>query len=255
MEQGIKDGKYIYCIIAESEPRTFDVVGIGDRGDQVCTICSGGIAAMVSNAPLKKYRISRDNTMAHEKAIEAAMKESSVLPVRFCTIAKDEEQIKKILETEHGKFKDLLNKMEGKVELALKAVFEESAVYNDILQKHDDIRGFKEKLAAVPAEKAYSQRMEIGKMVESALEEEKELYKKDILEALSPLAADTKTNNTYGELMIVNAAFLVKKTNEAAFDERVNKLSEGFGPKVKFKYVGNLPPFNFVDLVIETGNY
>src|SRR3989338_7892797 len=98
METAERDGKYIYCII---------------DGDKVCTICSGGIGAVVSNAPLKKYRVSRDNTMAHEKAIEAAMKENSVLPVRFCTIAKDEEQIKKILETECDKFKDLLIKMQG----------------------------------------------------------------------------------------------------------------------------------------------
>jgi hypothetical protein len=97
--------------------------------------------------------------------------------------------------------------------------------------------------------------MEIGKMVEAALEKEKEIYKEDILSALSPLAIETKTNNTYGERMIINAAFLVEKQREVEFDQKVGELDAEYADLLKFKYVGTLPPFNFVNLVIETGEY
>ena len=42
---------------------------------------------------------------------------------------------------------------------------------------------------------------------------------------------------------------------EAEFDQNVQALDDKYGDKIKFKYVGTLPPFNFVNLVIETGKY
>lgn len=193
--------------------------------------------------------------VAHEKAIEQVMKEHTVLPVRFCTIAEDEEKVKKILEREHDRFIDLLKNIEGKKELGLKAVFKEDIIYKDILEKYEDIRLLKEKVAALLPEKTYYQRMEIGRMVEAALQKEKKIHKEDILNALSSLSVEVKINNTYGERMIINAAFLVEKHKEAEFDRRVNELGVRYSDKIKFKYVGTLPPFNFINLTINVGEY
>ena len=250
-----KEGKYIYCIIELNHYQSFGPLGIGERGDELYTVWFKDIAAVVSNSPIKRYSISRENTLAHEKAIEEVMKKHTVLPVRFATIAEDEEKVKKILEKEHDKFKDLLDKMKDKKELGLKAMFKEDVIYKDILEKYENIRVLKEKLAALPPEKTYFQRAKIGEMVEAALEKEKEIYREDILETLSPLALEVKTNNTYGERMIVNAAFLVERHKEAEFDQRVQELDATYGDKMKFKYVGTLPPFNFINLTINVGEY
>ena len=247
-----KEGKYIYCIIELNHYQSFGPLGIGERGDELYTVWFKDIAAVVSNSPIKRYSISRENTLAHEKAIEEVMKKHTVLPVRFATIAEDEEKVKKILEKEHDKFKDLLDKMKDKKELGLKAMFKEDVIYKDILEKYENIRVLKEKLAALPPEKTYFKRAEIGKMVESSLQEEKEIHKRDILNILSPLAVEVKTNDTYGERMIVNSAFLVEKHKEAEFDQKVDGLDTKYGDKIKFKYVGTLPPFSFVNLVILT---
>ncbi len=250
-----KEGKYIYCIIATSQGRNFGPMGIGSRGDELYTICFNDISAVVSNSSLINYPVSRENTIAHEKAIEEAMKEHTVLPVRFATIAEDEDKVKKILEKEHDAFKDLLNKFKGKKELGLKAVFKEEIIYKEILEKYADIKNLKEVIASNPPEKTYYQRMEIGEMVEQALEKEKQVSKEAILDILRPIAEEIKTNNTYGERMVLNAAFLVTEDNEPEFDQSVQGLDAQYGDKIKFKYVGTLPPFNFINLVIETGRY
>lgn len=250
------EGKYIYCITeTDGTAEQFGPIGIGGRGDELYTVCFQDIGAVVSNSPIKRYPVSRENMLAHEKAIEEVMKEHTVLPVRFCTIAEDEEKVKKILEKEHDRFLDLLKDIEGKKELGLKAIFKEDVIYKDILEKYKDIKVLKEKIATLPSEKTYFQRMEIGKMVEAALEKEKEIYREDILETLSPLALELKTNNTYGERMIINAAFLVERHKEAEFDQRVQEHGEKYGDKMKFKYVGTLPPFNFINLTINVGEY
>lgn len=255
MDVAIKEGKYIYCIIESNQPRSFGPLGIGNREDDLYTICFDDIAAVVSNSPIKKYAVSRENTLAHERAIEEVMKEHTVLPVRFVTIAEDEEKVKKILEKEHDKFTDLLKKIKGRKELGLKAVFKEDIIYKEILEKYEDIKRLKETIASKPPAETYYNRMEIGKMVEQALERERAEYKKVILDALEPIAEDTKINNIYGERMIINAAFLVTKDKEPEFDQKVQEIDVQYGDKIKFKYVGTLPPFNFVNLIIETGRY
>ena len=254
MEEAVKEGKYIYCIIetATAVAKTFGSQGIGGRGDELYTVCFNDIAAVVSNSPIIRYKVSRENTLAHEKAIEEVMKEYTVLPVRFATITEDEDKVKKILEKEYGKFKDLLNKMKDKKELGLKAILHEDVIYKDILEKYKEIRILKEKVATLPSEKTYFKRAEIGEMVEAALQKEKEIYKKDILNTLSALAAEVKINNSYYELMIINAAFLVENYKEAEFDQKVNEFEAKYSSNMKFKYIGKVPPFNFVNLIIET---
>jgi len=250
-----EQGKYIYCVIDSNQPQSFGPLGIGGRGDEVYTVCVDDIAAVVSNAPIKKYRISRENSLAHEKAIEEVMAEYTVLPVRFATIAEDEEEVKRILEAEHDRFRELLSRMKDKSELSVKAIFKEDVIYKYILENYEEIRVLKEKIAALPSEKTYHQRMKIGEMVEAALQREKLIVKEDILNSLSPLAVEVKTNNPYGAMMIINAAFLVEKEKEADFDHLVQELEDKYGEKLNFKYVGPLPPFNFVNLVIDTEKY
>lgn len=252
MEIATKEGKYIYCVIAANTPKTFGPLGIGSRGDELYTISYKDIAAVVSNSPTITYSISRENILTHEKAIEEAMKEHTVLPVRFGTIAEDEEKIKSILEKEYNIFKDLLSELEDKKELGLKAVLKKDAIYKDIIDKYEDIRLLKERIAIFSPEASHYQRMEIGKKVEDALQKEKEIYKKDILSTLSPLAVETKINNPYGEMMIISAAFLVEKHKEAEFDQKIQELDARYSDKMKFKYIGIIPPFNFVNLVIDT---
>ena len=250
-----KEGKYIYCIIASKEAESFGPLGIGGRGDEMSTIVYGGIAAVVSDSPIISYAVSRENMLAHEKAIEEVMKEYTVLPVRFCTIAKDGDKVKKILEVEHDKFAESLKNIEGKKELGLRAIFKDDVIYREIAENYEDIKKLKKALLSEPPAKTYYLRVEVGRKVEAALQKEKDIYREEILTALSPLAQDTKVNATYGELMIISAAFLVKNAKESEFDRNVQALADKYGDKIKFKYVGTLPPFNFVNLVIETGRY
>jgi len=255
MDTAVKEGKYIYCIINSDQQQSYGPLGIGGRGNELHTICCNGIAALVSDAPLGKYRVSRDNSLAHEKAIETVMAEYAALPVRFATVAEDEEKVKRILEKEHDRFKDLLSSIADKNELSIKAMFKENIIYKDILEKYEGIKTLKGKIAALSPEKSHFQRMEIGRKVEEALQKERQIVRDDIIDTLSPLAAEVKTNDTYGEMMIVNAAFFVEGQKEADFDQQVKQLDDKYSEKVIFKYVGPLPPFNFVNIAINTEDY
>ena len=246
------EGKYIYGIIRHSGKIDLGPIGIGKREDRVYGIHYKNVCAVVSNSPVIRYEARRSNLIAHEIVLEKAMKQFTVLPVRFSTIADTAEDagILKILERDYERLTVILDQMEGKKELGLKVIAIEEVIYKHILEKYDEIRTLREKLIHLPADKTYYQRMKIGEMVEAALQKEKEHYKSRILDTLNPLATDTKINDNYGERMVLNAAFLIRNEAEPEFDRAVNTLDEQFGRLMTFKYVGTLPPYNFVNLVI-----
>jgi len=249
-----KEGKYIYGIIRHSDPIEYGPIGMGKRADLVYGINYNDITAIVSNSPIIIYEARRVNMIAHEKVLEEVMKRFAVLPVRFSTISEysDDDGIMRIIEKDYKKFDEMLNKMEGKKELGLKVLAHEAPIYESILEKYNEIRSLKAKLMNLPVDKTHYQRMKIGEMVAEALKNETENYKNRILDVLNPLSEDVKLNDNYGDLMILNAAFLIKSTNEHTFDQAINELDEKFGSLMTFKYVGTLPPYNFVNLVINT---
>ena len=110
----IKEGKYIYCIIGTKQERNFGPIGIGS--DEVLTIGYEDRRSMVvSNHPMTKFVVDRENMITHEKVIEEVMKEfGSVLPVRFGTIASSADEIRNLLDRRYGEFKNALRDMDHK---------------------------------------------------------------------------------------------------------------------------------------------
>jgi hypothetical protein len=249
-----KEGKYIYGIIRNSDPIDYGPIGMGKRADRVYGVTSNGITAVVSASPIIIYEARRINMITHEKVLEEMMKQFTVLPVRFSTISEqdDDAGILRIIEKDYKKFDEMLTKMEGKKELGLKILAKEAEIYESIIEKYDEIKTLRAKLMNMPIDKTHYQRVKIGEMVAEALKKETENYKDTIIAALNPLSVDVKINDNYGEMMILNAAFLIKNESETAFDKVVNDLSEQHGRYMTFKYVGTLPLYNFVNLVINT---
>lgn len=249
-----KEGIYLYCIIRRTGAIEFGPIGMGTRYDRVYTINYKDICVVVSQSAVMRYEARRVNLTAHALVLEEVMKQFSVLPIRFSTISGsyNESKVLSILEKQYDKFSDLLEKMEGKKELGLKVLALEEPIYKYILDKHHDIRALKEKLAKLDPDKAHWQLMKIGEMVEKALIKENSNFSDNIISLLTPLSDEVKVNDKYGERMILNAAFLVKNENETEFDKAINAFDEEFGKLVSLKYVGTLPPYNFVTLVINT---
>ncbi|MEI8032326.1 MAG: GvpL/GvpF family gas vesicle protein [Chlorobiaceae bacterium] len=252
--ESIKEGRYIYGIIRNSEAIDFGPIGIGQRSDHVYGVVYNDICAVVSATPITEYQARRVNMIAHQKVLEEVMKHFNVLPVRFSTISphdSDDAAIR-ILTADYRRFDELLLKMKGKKELGLKVMADEAKIYENIIQKYDSIRSLRDKLINQPADKIHYQRLKIGEMVAEALQKEIECHKKTILDTLSPLVDDLKLTDNYGNLMILNAAFLIKESKEQQFDDAITNLDNKYGDIMTFKYVGTLPPYNFVNLSINT---
>jgi hypothetical protein len=247
------EGRYIYGIIATDQRRDFGPIGIGGRGDVVYTLPCQGLAAIVSRSPIVKYAVTRDNSIAHAKVLERAMEEYTILPVRFCTIAEQEEIIiEKVLRTRYQEFIDSLREMEGKMELGVRAFWTNlNAIFAEVVEENQDIKAIKEVLLGERNEqKKYAGKIKIGQLVQKALQEKRKREAEELLEALKPLSLDYKENTVYGDMNLVNAAFLVTREKESAFDLKMQELEKLYGERKKLKYVGPVVPYNFVEVVV-----
>ena len=247
-----KEGKYIYCIIATSQERNFGPIGIGERGDDVLTIGYNDLSMVVSNHPIAKFVVNRENMLAHEKVIEKVMKEfDSVLPVRFGTIASSADETRNLLDRRYREFKTLLRDMDHKVELGVKGIWKNmDVIFKEIVEENKGIKKTKENIQNDKGKKNIQAKMEIGKMVEHALAIKKEKEAENIVNTLKRASFDYKLNRTVGDEMFMNAAFLVDKGREKEFDNIMDDLSNKYKDRIKFMYAGPLPVFNFVNIVI-----
>ena len=247
-----KEGKYIYCIIGTNQDRYFGSIGVGGRGDEVLTIGYDDLGMVVSNHPLTQIDVNCENMLAHEKVIEKVMEEfDSVLPVRFGTIASNADEIRNLLDRRYREFKNLLKDINHKIELGVKGLWKNmGAVFNEIIEENKEIKKAKEEIQNVEEEISIQSKIEIGKLVDEALQKKKEKETQCIIDVLQKAYVDLKCNKTVSDEMFMNAAFLVDRGREKEFDNIMDDLNEEYKDRVKFKYTGPLPVFNFTNIAI-----
>lgn len=247
-----KDGQYIYAIVATKQEKSLGPIGIGDQESEVLTLCYQDIGAVISESPVVKYSVSRANSMAHQKVMEEAMEHYPMLPVRFGAVAEGIDVIKqKLLEGRYKELKELLMYHQDKVELGLKALWPEmKSIFQEIVEENREIGRLKERLMSRKGGPQQDQ-VRLGEMVKKALDVKKAREEKRILDSLKGLWVEQKANNLFGDQMITNTAFLVRKDQEKAFDDAIDNLNEIYDGRIKLKYVGPVPPCNFVEITVK----
>jgi hypothetical protein len=242
------EGKYVYCIIQSKEPRSFGPLGIGGRGDEVYTVHYEGLAAVISNTPLVVYDPTRENVFTHEQINETVMGEFTVLPMAFGALFRTEQDIIELMRGTYDALRDVFAKMEGKVEFGLKVNWDRDQVIAELEKENEEIRQLKEQITSRTTGSTYFARMQLGRLVETALTDQADYYVREVYSVLRDTAVASRANKPIGDKMIMNAAFLLERDREAEFDLKVKEIAARYDGKLSFKYSGPWPPYNFVHI-------
>ena len=246
--QAADEGKYVYCIIKTVDEKDFGPIGIGDGSRRVYTVHYHDLAAVVSDTPIRIYDPTRENVLAHELVNETVMREFTVIPMSFGTIFRTRQDIVELIRSTYKAFDDVLDKMRDKIEFGLKVLWDREKVIARLEQTDEEIRRLKEEITGNAQSSTYFARMQLGRLVEAALEGSANSYVSDIHESLKPVAVASRSNKPIGDRMIMNAAYLVERTREQEFDDAVKALSRKYEDMLSFKYTGPWPPYNFVNI-------
>lgn len=291
--ENVGSRRYMYCIIdcdeptgprtphppadqpeasdASPGPLSFGPIGIGSGHPDVFVIAHQGVGAVVSRTSSEKFQVSRENTIVHQRVMEAAMARGhTVLPVRFGTVAEDKPDgsadaenrlVNHVLAARVDELSGLLATYSTRDELGVKGLWTDmKAVFGEIIDSNEDIRSLRDKLLAGSRVRPGARRRghvsimdgkpRLGEMVKNALEAKKVAAEKELAGCLSGTVVDVRTNKTFGDPMFTNLAVLVEKSRTPELDARLSAFEAKRAGRVKIKYVGPVPPSNFIEVVI-----
>jgi hypothetical protein len=241
-------GRYVYGIVETKEHLNFGKMGIGGAGEAVYGVNYQDIAAVVSKTAVAIFDPTRENALAHEHVIETVMKNYTIIPMSFGTVFRTDDDIRQVLKSIYSSLKDVLKQMAGKLEFGVKVNWDRDQIIDELQQHDEELRKFHQEIVRKQLQSTYFARMQLGRMIDKALAEHATLYVREIYEALRSCCVASRDNQPIGDKMIMNAAFLVERKREAEFDAVVNKLAKKYGKRLKFKYTGPWPPYNFVNI-------
>jgi hypothetical protein len=239
-------GKYVYCIIRSAAPLKFGPIGIGSDLAEVHTVSHKDVAAVVSDTPIAVHEPTRQNVLAHEHVNEVVMEKHTVIPMSFGTVFKTKDDIVELLKSAYDAFNDVLVKMQDKLEFGLKVLWDRDVILRELEQESEEIRRLKDEISSQKGS-TYFARMQYGRLVDSALQARSERYVSEIFERLRAVSVASRANRPIGDKMIMNAAFLVSRDREEAFDSAVKAIGAKHD-HLTFKYTGPWPPYNFVNI-------
>ncbi|MDH7578642.1 MAG: GvpL/GvpF family gas vesicle protein [Bacillota bacterium] len=237
--------KYLYGIINTQASLCF---AVNSKGVEVAvyTIHYQDLACLVSDTSSPVCDPLPENLLTHEKVLQAALQDYTVLPVRFGTILKDRPAVEAFLAQNYFEIKQVLADLTGKIELGLKVIWKKDAFIREIEAAEPRIPELKKRIAERLPEECTGLRLQLGQLVAGVVEDRRRFYVRVIYEPLAECAFLASLNPLAGERMVLNAAFLVEKEREAEFDRLVNRVCEKFEDRFDFKYTGPWAPSSFI---------
>ena len=246
-----QEGKYIYGFISTKEQKTFGSIGI-EQGD-VYFFPYKDIAAVVSDLPLIQFNsLPREtllrNLAIYQAVIENVMKSHHIIPVKFGTIIKGEEDLKKILEKGYGRINTNLKEMENKIELDVAALWSDMETVLKEIAEEEEIKRLKEEAVSKPPEQVFEIKIQLGKLVKDTLDKKREQCASQLSDVLKKDAENYRSHAVMDDSMIMNTAFLIDKDRQETFETKVDQLDKQYNGGINFRIVGPLPPYSFITL-------
>ena len=260
---------YVYGVAAATDPpRLPDGLEGVSPGAGPTLLEHGGLAVITSAVPLRDF--DEENlhanlndvawlertARAHEDVLAAACDSTTVVPLRLCTIYRDGEQVREMLERERAVFVDALERLRGKTEWGVKLYAEPGALERAAAAHGQADEGGGGELS--PGAAYMSRRSDEARSRELAdglAGEWVDLVHGRVaalaVEALvNPVQAPEATGRE--EEMLLNGVYLVEDANEAALAEEVTSLVSQLEPLGAIvEITGPWPAYNFVKGSIE----
>jgi Gas vesicle synthesis protein GvpL/GvpF len=238
---------YVYGIARAADPIDVAAPGVGSSPNPVRHIVHGELVALVSDVdsgPLVAARGLR----AHWRVLEEAARRATVLPVRFGTVMENDDAVAgQFLAPRHDHLVAQLDRLSGKVQLSVKAFYEEDRLLRGVVQRSRAVAQLRDRVRGRPQAATYYDRIQLGELVAGEVEQARERDTAMVLERLEPLAVAVRREPPAGAEGAVNAAFLVERARVDEFSEAVAQLADEVEGHMRLRYVGPLPPYSFTE--------
>jgi hypothetical protein len=250
-------GWYVYGVVptAEAPANLFDGVA-GVAGAPVKLVADGRLAAIATEVPLAEFGEEpiaenlRDpawlesRVRGHDAVLETAVGAVPVVPFRFGTIYRGEDEVRSML-SEHERLSDALDRVRGKVELGVKAFLAAAA-------SETEPEGGEESVSAgrryLEEKQRARQLAEEREALRARWADETHARLAAVAEAATANPLQPRELSEHDEEMFLNGAYLVPLERDQEFRAVLAELEAELGPSgARFELTGPWPPYNFVE--------
>lgn len=242
------EGRYMYGVIRSGPPAVAARSNLGGSAEDTYVVEYNDLAAVVSRTPVFILDPTRENALAHEHVIETVMKNRTIIPMSFGTVFRTDEDVRQVLRSIYPSLEEVLQRMEGKLEFGLKVTWDRDRIIEELKNEHAEIRRFHQELMRRQLQSTYFARVQLGRMIDKALADLASDYIRIVYDGLRNVCVASSEGRPIGDMMILNASFLIEKEHEAAFEAAVHHVAHTCGDRLNFKYTGPWPPYNFVSI-------
>ncbi|MFD5662359.1 GvpL/GvpF family gas vesicle protein [Streptomyces hirsutus] len=233
---------YVYGIIASTHPAVPEhLSGVGEGPLRV--LKAGDLAAVVSDAP-EGLRPKRRELLAHQNVLGEVGAEGCVLPMRFGSVAPDDNAVTDVLTERAEHYKERLRALDGRVEYNVKANHVEEAVLHHVMAVNPEVRALAEANRKAGGG-SYDDKIRLGEMVAGAVRGQEAEDGAAVQRALEPVA-DAVGVGPESTGWLANVSFLVERDAAANFMAAVDRVREAM-PHLEVRLNGPLPPYSFVE--------
>ncbi|CAL9367504.1 hypothetical protein SUDANB6_00791 [Streptomyces sp. enrichment culture] len=235
---------YVYGITASTHPSLPEGMGgVGDPPRPVRILREGGLAAVVSDAP-EGLRPKRKDLLAHQNVLGEVGAAGCVLPMRFGSVAPDDQAVTGVLAERAGHYRERLRALDGRVEYNVKANHVEEAVLHRVMAENAEIRALAEANRKAGGG-SYEDKIRLGEMVAGAVKARETEDAAALRRVLEP-AGEAVSTGPESTGWLANMSFLVDRGSAEHFLAAVEQVRKDL-PHLEVRVNGPLPPYSFVE--------
>jgi len=244
-----KSRTYVYAVITDAQGRTYGDFGIDGR--KVYSIPVGRVAAVVSDLSSEKIRPERSRLAAHQEVLKKLMAETTPLPMAFGILAENPEAVRKMLSRNQRALLVQLHRVAGRVEMGLRVTWDVPNIFEYFVNTHPELRLARDRFLGGHREATQEQKIEVGRMFDRLLNEDRDEYTDNVEAILSPHCSEIERNKCRNEREVMNLACLVERAAMSQFESDVFEAAKEFDNNFAFDYNGPWAPHNFVEIDLE----
>lgn len=240
------DRVWVYGVV----PASSSLEALESRDDlpEVWLVETDELAAIVGEAPEDDAKATRNQALAHARVLETAVRDAPVVPFRFGILAPSDDEVgSKVLEGRHDELTRLLEKLDGVVQMTVKAYYHEDALLREILEREPEIAELRDATREGSAEATRNERVRLGELVNKAIAQRRDRDSSDVMQRLEPVVVAAQPQPPEKELMVLNASMLVERERREEFEAAVEEVAQERRPRMHFKLLGPMPAYHFLD--------
>ncbi|MEU6844997.1 GvpL/GvpF family gas vesicle protein [Streptomyces sp. NPDC046716] len=250
--------RYVYAVCRPLDaPLQAELAGVA--GAPPRQLEHDGLVAIVADvperdfaeAPLRAHLEDLDwltaTARAHQTVIAALTTVTGPLPLRLATVFRDDSGVRVMLEQEGDRFRACLDRLAGRVEWGVK-VYVEGGAEGAEAAREDPARGAQ---AAPSSGRDYLRRRRAERTARDDAWQRAERFAQELHDELAGCAADSRIHPPQNPELarasgrnVLNAAYLVDRTEAEAFVERVD-ATKGREPGLRVELTGPWAGYSF----------